>query len=227
MNNKVITSGIDKANTLNHHFESVSTKYDAPPGSHFLVINEQMADIISKRESITKQLQSIKSNKSPAPEEIPARVLTELTPQLAPYLEVIFVKSLSEGKLPHDWKIARVAPIFKKGNRQDPGNYRPIFLTSLSCKILEHIIVSNIMTYLDSSNFLHTSQHDFCKYRSCETQLALFLQDILKSSESKKTSTMLNYGARSGVSSLISVNVQQCTSSKSHYSDNIPSKVMV
>jgi hypothetical protein len=104
MNNKVITSSIDKANTLNHRFESVFTKYDAPPDTHSLVINEQMADIIIKREGIIKQLESIESNKSPGPEEIPARILKELAPQIAPYLEVIFTKSLSEGEVPQDRK---------------------------------------------------------------------------------------------------------------------------
>jgi hypothetical protein len=188
-NNKVSTSSIDKANTLNHHFDSVFTKYDAPPDTHSLVINEQMADIVIKREGITKKLRSIKSNKSPGPKEIPVRVLKELAPQIAPYLEAIFIKSLSEGKVPHDWKIANVTPIFKEGNRQDPGNYRPISLTSLSCKILEHIIVSNIMTHLESRNFLHTSQRGFRKYRSCETQLALFLQDILNPVNRKIKST--------------------------------------
>jgi hypothetical protein len=145
-----------------------------------------MADIIIKGEDITQQLLPIKSNKSPGPEEVPARVLKELAPQIAPYLGVIFIKSLSEVKVTQDWKLANATPISKKGNRPVPGNYRLISLTSLSCKILDHTIVSNIMTYLDSSNFLHTSQHDFLKDRSWETQLALLLQDILKSGESKE-----------------------------------------
>jgi hypothetical protein len=76
-------------------------------------------------------------------------------------------------------------PIFKKGSRHNPGNYRPISLTSLSCKILEQIVVSNIITYLDNHNFFHDNQFGFRKGRSCETQLALFLLDIQKASDSE------------------------------------------
>jgi hypothetical protein len=185
-NGKVVTTSFDKAQTLNCHFESVYTEDTAKHQSSIPTVNEPMADIIIKREGIINLLRSIKSNKSPGPEEIPARVLKELAPQIALFLEIIFTKSINEGKVPEDWKIANVTPIFKKGNRQDPGNYRPISLTSLSCKILEHIIVSNIMTHLDNNDFLHKSQHGFRKFRSCETQLALFLHDILTSGESKK-----------------------------------------
>jgi hypothetical protein len=77
MGNKVITSSIEKANTLNHHFKSVFIKYDAPPDRHTFVSKEHMVDIIIKRESIIMQLQSIKSNKSPGPEEISERVFKE------------------------------------------------------------------------------------------------------------------------------------------------------
>ena len=118
---------------------------------------ESMEEISIQRDGITKQLQSIKNRKSPGPEGISARVLKELAPQIAPYLEIIFKKSLSEGKLPLDWKIASVTPIFKKGTRHDPGNYRPISLTSIIGKILEHIVVSNIMIFLDRRNFMAVS----------------------------------------------------------------------
>jgi hypothetical protein len=147
---------------------------------------EPMADIIIKFEGIINLLQSIKSNKSPGPVEIPACVLKKLAPQMALFLEIIFTKSANEGKVPQDWQIEKVTLIFTNGNRRDRGNYRPISLTSLSCKILEQIIVSNIMTHLDKNDFLHKSQHGFRKFRSCETQLALFLHDILTSGESKK-----------------------------------------
>jgi sarcosine oxidase/L-pipecolate oxidase len=115
---------------------------------------------------------------------MPACILKELAPQIAPFWEIIFTKSLSEAKV-QDWKLANVPPILKIGNGHDPGNYLPTSLTSLSCKIFEHIIVSTIMTYLDNRNFFHDNQHSFWKGRSCETQLTLFLRDILKASDSK------------------------------------------
>jgi hypothetical protein len=185
-NGEFVTNNFEKANLLNKYFESVYAKEDSLQNAFIPVVLEPMREITIQRSGVIKQLRSIKSNKSPGPEGIPARVLKDLAPQIAPFLEIVFNKSLSEGKVPQDWKLANVTPIFKKGNRHDPGNYRPISLTSLSCKILEHIVVSNIMAHLDKHNFLHDNQHGFRKGRSCETQLAFFLHDILKASDSKK-----------------------------------------
>jgi hypothetical protein len=112
-------------------------------------------------------------------------VLKELALQIAPFLEVIFKISVNEVKVPQDLKTAKVTPIFKNNNGQGPGNYRPISMTSLSCNILEHIIVRNDMTSLDNNDVIHKSKHGFRKSRSCETQLALFLHVILTSGESK------------------------------------------
>jgi hypothetical protein len=82
-NGKVVTTSFDKAHTLNCHFKSVYNKDTAKLPSYIPTVNEQMADIIIKRDGIINLLRSIKSNKSPGPEEIPARVLKELAPQIA------------------------------------------------------------------------------------------------------------------------------------------------
>lgn len=71
-----------------------------------------------------------------------------------------------------------VIPVFKSGNKDSPLNYRPISLTSIPCKIMEHVIYSQIMDFLGAINFFHPSQHGFRKGLSCETQLAVFLHDV-------------------------------------------------
>ena len=73
---------------------------------------------------------------------------------LAPSLTLIFKASLAQGTLPDDWKKAFVIPIYKKGDRSCAANYRPISLTSLPCKIMEHIICSNIFSHLDGHGIL-------------------------------------------------------------------------
>ena len=85
---------------------------------------------------------------------------------------MIFQASLDQGKIPQDWKKAFIAPIFKKGNRHKPANYRPVSLTSICCKILEHIVHSHVITHLDD--------HYLLKRRSCESQLILTVQDLVK-----------------------------------------------
>ena len=83
-------------------------------------------------------------------------------------------------QLPEDWKIANVIPVFKKGNRSHPSNYRPISLTSICCKIMEHIVYSNVLHHLQKYNILCEEQHGFRSGRSCETQLLNTINDLTK-----------------------------------------------
>ena len=73
--------------------------------------------------------------------------------------------------LPKDWKVANISAIFKKGKFTSPGNYHPVSLTSVVCKLLESIIRDHIMKYLDERELLSEDQHGFRASRSCVTQL--------------------------------------------------------
>ena len=97
---------------------------------------------------------------------------------MAPLLTFIFQSSLDQGQLPQDWKSANITPIYKKGNRTDPANYRPISLTSTCSKILEHIIYSSISTHLSNYNILCINQHGFRTGLSCDTQLLGAINDF-------------------------------------------------
>ena len=85
-------------------------------------------------------LQEIDSNlhKATGPDSIPANLLKKLFYKLLLYL-LIFKASVEQSNLPDDWKLGYITPIFKKGNRRSALNYRPIPLTSICCKVLEHI----------------------------------------------------------------------------------------
>ena len=73
------------------------------------------------------------------------------------------------------------APLFKKGDRSIArNNYRPVSLTCIPCKLLEHIVCSNIMTHLDEHELLSDRQHAFRKWHSCETQLTTVINDWAK-----------------------------------------------
>jgi hypothetical protein len=58
---------------------------------------------------------------------------------IAPILQIILQQSLDTGDLPKDWRDANISSIFKKGDKHLPENYRPVSLTSVTTKILEHI----------------------------------------------------------------------------------------
>jgi len=126
-------------------------------------------------------LSELDSHKASGPDDIPARSLKELAYNIAPVLALIFNASLHQRKLPLDWKSATVVPVFKKGTRTDPSNYRPISLTCICCKIFEHIIPSAISKHANLHSIICTGQHGFRKHRSCETQLLETVNDLAKS----------------------------------------------
>ena len=86
--------------------------------------------------------------------------------------------SLHEGKVPEDWKLSDITPIFKKGDRKLPENYRPISLTSVICKLLETIIRDKIVDYLEEHELIRDTQHGFRRRRSCLTNLLEFYNKL-------------------------------------------------
>ena len=93
-------------------------------------------------EGIAKLLSNINHTKAAGPDKLPARLLKETAHQIAPMYTHLFSQSYQHGLLPDSWTRSSVCPIFKKGNRSLPENYRPISLTAIPCKLFEHIIVS-------------------------------------------------------------------------------------
>ena len=79
-----------------------------------------------------------------------------------------------------------VVPIFKKGDKQNPGNYRPVSLTSLPCKILESLIRDEMMHHLTTNDLLSDDQHVFRPKRSCSTQLLESIDNWSKLLEDSK-----------------------------------------
>jgi hypothetical protein len=139
---------------------------------------QDMPAITITTPGVEKLLRELKPHKAAGPDEIPARVLKECATSIAPIPAYIFTKSLETGDLPDDWREANISPIFKKGKREDPANYRPISLTSISSKLLEHIVHRATMNHLENNNLLSSVQHGFRRERSCETQLTTVVQDI-------------------------------------------------
>ena len=129
-NNKVITNSKEKANVFNSHFKSVFTDEpdyipDKGPSPHPV-----MEDINVTTSGIIKLLQNLDVHKASGPDEISTRLLKETAEVTAPVLKLIFEKSLDTGEVPYDWRVANVAPIYKKGEQSAPQNYHPISLTS-------------------------------------------------------------------------------------------------
>ena len=84
-----------------------------------------------------------------------------------------------------EWTLANISPLFKKGDKSLACNYRPVFLTCVPCKLLEHIVCSNIKAHLDENKLLSDKQHAFRKWHSYETLLATLINDWAKILDNK------------------------------------------
>ncbi len=124
-----------------------------------------LADVISK-------LSDLDCNSSMGPDGLHP-VLLKSCPALAYPIYRILLASLSTGLLPQQWKLSEVIPIFKKGSRSAPLNYRPISLISVCCKTLERLVVDGLYNYFEDNNILSNDQFGFRRGRTVDDQLLL------------------------------------------------------
>jgi len=122
---------------------------------------------------VFEALASLKPNRAPGPDNIHSQVLKNCAISLAKPLFLLFTQSVSTVTLPSDW---RRTPIFKKGSKINPENYRPISLTSQVIKVLETLVRSNMMKFLDENEIITNCQHGFIKKKSCFTNLLTTLE---------------------------------------------------
>ena len=124
---------------------------------------------------------------SAAPEgDIPAKILKACKLQLAEPLQLFWYESFSRGCIPDELKLQHITPIYKKGDRTNPANYRPVSLTSHVMKTFERVVRKYLVEYLENGGFLHDNQHGFRKKRSCMTQLLSHIDQIYQSLNSNE-----------------------------------------
>ena len=100
---------------------------------------------------------------------------------MIPYLAQLLETTRNNGMLPGDWRRATVIPVHKGRDQALVTNYRPVSLTSLVCKQMEHVIASYLMQVWDKNNWLYEGQHGFRPGYSCESQVITVCQDIADS----------------------------------------------
>lgn len=120
---------------------------------------------------VRKLLAKLNERKAAGLDNIPSRLLKMAGNIIAPSLTLIFIKSINTGIFPTEWKLARVTPIFKKGKRDDPHNYRPISIIPTVAKIFEKTIYDQLCDYLNDNNLLTHCQSGFRSLHSTLTAL--------------------------------------------------------
>jgi len=180
---RLFSSAQDRAKILSQQFKSVFTRdhdsadrHTAPLGPNY----PSMAPFTITEEGVLKLLKAINPTKASGPDCIPCRLLKELAEEIAAALTFIFRQSLHTGQVPLQWKEQWITPIYKKGAKGEAANYRPVSLTCVTSKLLEHIICTQIRAHLDTYGILSIFQHGFRAKHSCETQLAITMHDIMR-----------------------------------------------
>ncbi|KAK4811010.1 hypothetical protein QYF61_015714 [Mycteria americana] len=180
-----VTKAEEKAEVLNAFFASVfNSRANCSLGTQPPELEDRDGDQngapIIQGEIVSDLLHHLDTHKSMGPDEIHLRVLKELADVLIKPLSIIYQQSWLTGEVPADWRLANVTPIYKKGWKEDPGNYRPVSLTSVPGKLMEQIILSAITWHVENNQGIKPSQHGFRKGRSCLTNLISFYDKVTR-----------------------------------------------
>ena len=168
-----------QSNVLNDYFSSVFTRCDnESPSKDQLTGIGKIENVVFNEECIKNEISRLRRFSAPGPDNVTNTTLIELCDEIAKPLDMLFTKSLNETKIPADWRLSNVSPIYKlKGSKSEPGNYRPVSLTSNVCKLMEKIINRSLSIHLENG-VLNNTQHGFRKGRSCQTNLIEFFDKI-------------------------------------------------
>ena len=179
----------EKADILADFFSSVFTEEpeeEIPelPTKH---IEHEWEDLQITEDTVEKLLKGLKEDKSPGIDNLHPMFLKELHHELATPLTIIFKQSLSNKKIPSEWKKARISAIHKKGSKSQANNYRPVSLTSIACKTMEKIIRNHVTEHINKNDLFTDKQFGFIAGRSTSLQLINVLEEWTEAIDAGKT----------------------------------------
>ena len=174
------------ATQMNKTLASIFIKEDPNeilPDTNYSYSGSILSELIITEEMVLNVLKKLNMNKSAGPDNISPRLLKKCCKSLVRPLTIIFNKSLQTGDVPTAWKEANVTPLFKKGDKTNPLNYRPVSLTSVVGKVFETIIRDALVKHATENAIIKIQQHGFMKKKSTLTNLLEYLNVLTKAKD--------------------------------------------
>ena len=171
---------------FNEFFSSVFTREDVSiiPEPQQQNQRDMLSDVKITTKKVKEKIRKLRKGAAAGPDKIGSKLLHELIEEVSSPLATDMRKTLEDGAVPEDWRMANVKPIYKKGAKHSPGNYHPVSLTSVCCKMMESILKDDIVEHLRKQNLINTSQHGFMQGKSCTSNLLSFLEKVTASVDS-------------------------------------------
>ena len=168
---------------MNDYFASISTINDEntklPPFTKHT--DNSLSQIICTEREFQKEKKTIEvlnPNKASGDDSISHKILRCVSKSVSKPLCILMNRSFEEGIFPDIWKIAIVNPIFKKGDKSQPSNYRPVALLSCIGKLQKRIVFKNMYNFLLDNNLLYKYQSGFLPHHSPVFQLIDIFHNI-------------------------------------------------
>ena len=181
----------NKANTFNQHFATVGEKIQKelnfqPPSIIFQHDHPGFKFQYEKEETIAKLIDNIKLDVATGQDGISSKIIKDCKETLTPYLTRIVNLSYKHHTFPNKMKHATIKPLYKKEDRNDMGNYRPISILPVLSKIFEKSATNQLVKYFEENNLLSPNQHAYRKGHGTTTCLAEVLNQIHRLTDEKK-----------------------------------------
>ncbi|KAM3675671.1 triadin isoform 24-T24 [Ammospiza maritima maritima] len=166
---EIPTSATKKPKTIKEKEEKTTTKKQLKDEKPKVKEDPRHQNLTSGKDRVQTRLRNLKVYKSMGPDKILPWVLKELAEEAAMPLSNIFEKSWQSGGVPTDLKKGNIMPIFKMGDKEEPGNDRSVSLPPVSGKIMEKLLLETLLRHKENNEMTGDSQYGMTKVESCLT----------------------------------------------------------